>query len=72
MEQALLAAIRLRPNLLSEDLSSGKETVPIPVFNEVNNSKELPELEYHPDYVWAEGVQEMVGPLCRGSVSASA
>ncbi|MEW5315458.1 MAG: hypothetical protein WDW38_006884 [Sanguina aurantia] len=61
--QALLAAIRPRPKLLCEDLSYGKENVPIPVFNEVNDSRELPQLEYQSDYVWAEGVQEMVRPI---------
>lgn len=58
--QASLPAVRSRPHLLCEDLSYGKETVRIPVFNEVNDSRELPQLEYHADYVWAAGIQEMV------------
>ncbi|MEW5315460.1 MAG: hypothetical protein WDW38_006886 [Sanguina aurantia] len=58
-QKASSPAVRSRPHLLCEDLSYGKETVRIPVFNEVNDSKELPQLEYHADYVWAAGIQEM-------------
>ncbi|MEW5297708.1 MAG: hypothetical protein WDW36_000895 [Sanguina aurantia] len=62
-QKASSPALCVRSHLLCEDLSYGKENVPIPVFNELNDSRELPQLEYQPDYVWAEGVQEMVQPL---------
>ena len=55
------ASLEKRAGLLTSDLSNGLERVPIPVFNETGNRVGLPQgLRYVNDYVFAEGVEELV------------
>ena len=60
LDQARLREIRSLQGLLLEDISGGKERLPIPVINTVNDRHLPKDFVYTKDYTWAPYVERLV------------